>query len=343
MSTDKPLLAFLSYSHKDEALLNALRTHLSPLTRQGIIAQWHDRMILAGTEWAGEIDRNLETADLILLLISPDFIASTYCYDTEMKRALERHDAGEARIIPIILRPCDWHGSPFGRLQALPTDAKPVTGASWHNQDEAFVAVASGIRKAALDWRGRASKAATPSPVPVPRTSLLRPKTPTLAPDEPVAASYPRPKPRPTAFNAYQAGRDILTFVETGLVERMKDIEAAGYIVDHDRREGRICFRVESDSRTIYFLDMWLGGAIGGDKSLGFYDGWGNNSGGSGAMTATATPVLSEESGEPVLEIINFSLLNSRHTQKTYSKEEFLEALWEKIVSTVDQLGRQRR
>src|ERR1035437_2373407 len=130
---------FFSYSHKDEALRDRLEVHLTMLKREGIIETWHDRRITAGDEFAGVIDARLESADLILLLVSADFLNSNYCFDVEMKRALERHAAGEARVIPIILRPCDWHSAPFGRLLAAPKDGKPI--ASWPDLDEAFVDV----------------------------------------------------------------------------------------------------------------------------------------------------------------------------------------------------------
>jgi hypothetical protein len=142
-----PVIMFISYSHRDEKLREELETHLSILRRQGTIAAWNDRKIAAGQEWKGEIDRNLELAQIILLLISPSFVASDYCYDIEMKRALERHEQRDARVIPVILRPVDWKGAPFSKLQALPKDAKPV--ASWKNRDEAFKNVAEGIRKVA--------------------------------------------------------------------------------------------------------------------------------------------------------------------------------------------------
>ena len=137
---------FFSYAHEDEDLRDELEKHLSTLKRQGVITDWHDRKIGAGTEWEGEIDTHLNTAHVILLLISADFMASDYCWDVEVKWAMERHEAEEARVIPIILRPVDWEGAPFGKLQALPMDAKPVT--SWANRDEAFLDVARGIRAA---------------------------------------------------------------------------------------------------------------------------------------------------------------------------------------------------
>lgn len=142
-----PLQLFFSYSHKDEKLRDQLAEHLSALEREGMIAGWHDRRIEAGEEWAGQIDDHLSSADLILLLVSPTFVASRYCYDVEMQSALERHAAGEARVIPVILRPVDWHSLPFGKLQALPKDGKPVS--RWSNRDQAFLDVAQGIRRAA--------------------------------------------------------------------------------------------------------------------------------------------------------------------------------------------------
>ncbi|HYU75958.1 MAG TPA: toll/interleukin-1 receptor domain-containing protein [Ktedonobacteraceae bacterium] len=144
---NKTFEVFFSYSHKDQDLRDQLETQLSLLKRQEFISSWHDRKIGAGEEWAKEIDVHLNTAQIILLLISADFIASDYCYEKEMTRALERHKSGEARVIPIILRPCDWHNSPFGKLQALPTGGQAVTDRSWYSRDEAFSDVAKGIRE----------------------------------------------------------------------------------------------------------------------------------------------------------------------------------------------------
>ncbi|BAY78855.1 TIR protein (plasmid) [Nostoc linckia NIES-25] len=140
-----PVKVFFSYSHKDEALRDELATHLVMMKRQGIIEAWHDREISAGTEWANAIDDNLEVADIILLLVSANFLASDYCYDKEMTRAMERHETRQARVIPIILKPSDWNGAPFGKLEALPKKALPIT--KWQDQDEAFVNVVKGIRR----------------------------------------------------------------------------------------------------------------------------------------------------------------------------------------------------
>jgi hypothetical protein len=139
---------FISYSHEDEKLKNELLKHLSPLRRFGLIQEWHDRLIGAGADWHQEIGNALNRCKLILLLISADFINSDYCYGVEMTRAIDRHESGEARMIPIILRPCRWDGLPFGKYQALPEYGKAVT--SWSNQDEAFTDIASGISKTLL-------------------------------------------------------------------------------------------------------------------------------------------------------------------------------------------------
>ena len=111
-STGAPRSVFISYAHEDEPLRQQLEAHLSLLRRQGLIADWHDCQILAGEEWARDIDEHLETASLILLLISPDFLASEYCYGVEMRRALERHQNDEVQVMPILLRPVDWEGAP---------------------------------------------------------------------------------------------------------------------------------------------------------------------------------------------------------------------------------------
>lgn len=146
---------FFSYSHLDEPLREELEIHLSALKRQGVIETWHDRRIGAGEEFCSAISKNLEEADIILLLVSPYFIASDYCYDIEVTRALERHKAGEARVIPVILHPCDWKSLPFGKLLATPTDGKPIS--KFPNQHDAFLEVALAIRKAADEINKRAA------------------------------------------------------------------------------------------------------------------------------------------------------------------------------------------
>lgn len=140
---------FFSYCHVDEALRDALEVHLSALKRKGAISAWHDRRLVPGTPLDAGISEALEAADVILFLVSADFINSDYCYATEMARALERHEAGEAAVLPIILRPCDWTSTPMGQLVGVPKDGKPIT--TWADRDEAMLDVVRAIRRVVAD------------------------------------------------------------------------------------------------------------------------------------------------------------------------------------------------
>jgi len=141
----QPAKVFISYAREDEALRGMLEKQLTILRRHGLIATWHDRRITAGAEWAQQIAGELEAADLILLLVSADFLASDYIHDIELKRALERHNAKAARVVPVIVRPCMWQYSAFAKLQALPRDAEPVISSRWGSLDVAFQDVAEGL------------------------------------------------------------------------------------------------------------------------------------------------------------------------------------------------------
>jgi hypothetical protein len=144
-----PFEVFISYAHKDRELQDELATHLSLLRRQNIITAWYDSDIIAGTDWNEQILEHLNSARIILLLVSADFLASDFCYSTEMTQALNRHDAKQACVIPIILRPIDWRNGPFAKLQVLPTGGKPVT--QWPTHDEALEGIVQGIRRAIGD------------------------------------------------------------------------------------------------------------------------------------------------------------------------------------------------
>ena len=146
VETSMPVEIFCCCSHVDEAWRRKLETHLKPYQRQGLISLWHDQLIVPGTDWSQAIDTHLETASVILLLVSANFLASDYCYSIEMKRALERHAANEARVVPILVRPVDWTNAPFAHLQALPTDV--VAGIRRVLQD--LPLLAAGVPRAAL-------------------------------------------------------------------------------------------------------------------------------------------------------------------------------------------------
>jgi len=141
---------FLSYAYKDEPWRDELAAYLSNLRWQGIITGWHERNISLGREWSREIDPDLDTAQIILLLVSPDFVHSEYCYSLEMKHALQMHAARQARVIPIMLRPnIDWEDTPFTGLPTLPTYGTPVT--TWPDRQEALLNVVKGIEAAARE------------------------------------------------------------------------------------------------------------------------------------------------------------------------------------------------
>ncbi|UPQ81800.1 toll/interleukin-1 receptor domain-containing protein [Pseudomonas knackmussii] len=140
---------FISYSHKDELHREDLEEHLSMLRREGIIEVWHDRKITAGSEWKNVIDENLDSAEIIIFLISPSFLASDYCHDIELKRALERHESGLTKIVSIIVRACDWQSAGFAKFQALPKDALPIT--LWSDRDSAWLDAVRGLRSHMLE------------------------------------------------------------------------------------------------------------------------------------------------------------------------------------------------
>ena len=144
-----PVTLFYSYAHEDEALRDELQGHLKLLERRGLLAPWHDRRIVPGADWSGAIDGYLRKAELVLLLVSKDFIESDYIMGNELAVAMERQAANAAVVVPIVVRavdldPDDAADLPFLKLQALPTDLRPVT--SWPNRDEAWTNVAKGLR-----------------------------------------------------------------------------------------------------------------------------------------------------------------------------------------------------
>lgn len=157
---------FCSYSHKDEALRQEFESHVTVMRRQNLVQIWHDRQILAASDWAGDIDQHLNTADIVTLFVSSDFLASDYCYEKEMRRAMERAGRKEALVVPIIVRTCDWKDAPFGSLQPIPTDGRAVTG--WPDRDEAWTDVALHLKVTVKEVLRRVQekiKAEIPSPM----------------------------------------------------------------------------------------------------------------------------------------------------------------------------------
>ncbi|MDD9981588.1 MAG: toll/interleukin-1 receptor domain-containing protein [Gammaproteobacteria bacterium] len=155
---------FISYSHRDEEAVRRLKTHMAVLERDGKIETWHDRRLLAGSTIDREIDAQLEGCELFLAVVSPDFLASDYCYSREMEAALGRHHGGETRIVPIIVEPCDWRSTPLGEIKAVPRDGEPI--AKWENPNDAYLDVVNELRRIIDENETKAGAAAVPSSTP---------------------------------------------------------------------------------------------------------------------------------------------------------------------------------
>ncbi|UVF22786.1 toll/interleukin-1 receptor domain-containing protein (plasmid) [Microvirga terrae] len=140
-----PANAFISYSHADEKYLERLHKHLSVLRREGDLQDWSDHKILAGSKLGDTISANLNESTLFIALLSPDYLASTYCYEKEFEQARKMHEQGRIRIVPIILEPCDWLASPFSEFMALPKDGLPIS--EWTNPNNAFLNIVTGLRR----------------------------------------------------------------------------------------------------------------------------------------------------------------------------------------------------
>lgn len=310
---------FFSYSHADEGLRDQLEKQLSMLKRQGVIDTWHDRRIAAGQEFALAIDEQINRDDIILLLVSADFLASNYCYDIEMKRAMERHEAGAAIVIPVILRACDWHHAPFGRLNAVPRDGKPIT--QWADIDEAFLQVAKAVREAAA----RLNKAA-PSQAPATDTSIT---------SHPLsrATEGPRSSNLRLAKSFTQRDKDrfqeeafefMARFFENSLVElaeRNAGIEGVFRRVDANR----FFATVYRDGKDIAKATVYMGG-----------DGFGrgiNYVQGHTTANNTINESVSVEADDQAIYLTTMGMMHfGGHKEKKLSPEGAAELYWENLI-----------
>jgi hypothetical protein len=306
---------FFSYSHKDEDLRDQLEVHLTMLRRQGVISTWHDRRLIAGDSVKDAISDRLEAADIILLLVSADFLASEYCYGVEMACALQRHAAGEARVIPVILRPCDWRQAPFGNLLASPTDGKPVT--KWALPDEAFLDIVNTIRAAAL--MQDSGSAARPEPTPSrgaaekagPRSSNLRLKKEFTERDR---------------DRFLDDGFEFITrFFENSLGElksRNSSIEVAFKRIDATRFTASVYRGGTALARCVIRL--------GGPRHQGITFSHGADSGGNGYNES-----MSVEVGEQALYLkpMGMAMFNSSGPDKALSLEGAAEYYWQMFIT----------
>lgn len=196
---------FFSYAHEDEERRKRLEQHFSFLRREGKTVHWYDGEIKPGADWRGEIEEHLNSADVILLLVSAAFADSDFCYSVEMERALERHRAGEAVVIPIRLHPCDWQRAPFAGLQALPSGDEAIS--EWANTEKALYEVARGVREviegilAERTARPQTIQAGEPDPR---RGRSRRTRLPTLLQPPPTRRRCSRHPPRPLPLHPFR-------------------------------------------------------------------------------------------------------------------------------------------
>jgi hypothetical protein len=261
----KPHNVFIVYARKDEEFRGELTKHLKPLERRGLIRPWHDRMIGAGDDWKNAIDQRLEESDVVLLLVSIDFLASDYCYEIEMKRALERHESGRARVIPILIRDCHWKDAPFAKLQMLPPNAKAV--ASWRNWDKAWSDIVDGIRAAVEDFEKAAITATATAITTATATNAATPQA-TGAPKASDAAVTPELNGAPVT-----ASISFLSKLRPALTEARDAVINSGVLAGFERVTGkhwqnahdRIGWRVFASPKRDCFLFM---GVYHGDLTL---------------------------------------------------------------------------
>ncbi|MBD4128998.1 toll/interleukin-1 receptor domain-containing protein [Xanthomonas citri] len=262
---------FFSYCHADEELRDQLEKQLAMLKHQGIIETWHDRRIVAGQEIDKTIDGHINSDDIILLLISPDFLASSYCYDREMTRALERHDSGDATVIPVILRACEWHHAPFGKLMATPTDGKPVK--QWADLDDAFLQVAKAVRSAATEHARRAGVTKELQAPPSSRPMLDRATVPTEGVDRtPAVVSGPRSSNLRLAKAFTQRDKDrfkteTFEYIAKHFENSLNELQARnpGYEGTFRRVDANRFFTtIYEDGHDVARATIYLGGMLGG-------------------------------------------------------------------------------
>lgn len=316
---------FFSYSHADEDLRNQLETQLAMLKRQGVIETWHDRRIGAGENIDDAIDEHIDTDDIILLLVSPDFIASNYCYDVEMTRALKRHETGSAIVIPVILRACDWHPAPFGKLLATPRDGKPVT--QWPDRDEAFLQIAKAVRDAA----NRLSIGQRASQTPAVTQSTTDPEQAVPA----KAVPGPRSSNLRLSNNFSQRQKDqfkvdtfeyMARYFENSLAElgtRNRGYEGTFRRVDANR----FFAAIYKDGKDVARATVYLGGMIGGINYLQ----------GETTSSNSSNESLSVDADDQMLFLTSMGMSSFGGKREKLSQEGAAELLWGLVIGPLQQ------
>ena len=310
---------FFSYSHKDESHRDKLEVHLTMLKRQGLIETWHDQRIIPGAPIDTTISKMLTTADIVLLLVSPDFLASDYCYDIEMTKALQRHHAGEAVVIPVILRPCDWHEAPFGRLKALPKDGKAVT--KWTDLDDAFLDITNGI-KSVLSPRGAGARGARPSQrTPAIPTADAPRARPVRSSNLRVAKTFSE---RDRDEFLHEAFEYIAKYFDASLEElhnRNPNIEGGFRRIDANRFTA-VAYR---DGKAVARCAVFLGGL--GERGIGYSN---NDAGGGSGFNEMLS--VREDDQTLYLEPMGIAIFRGGDSPRKLTLEGGAEELWSMFV-----------
>ncbi|HZQ13177.1 MAG TPA: toll/interleukin-1 receptor domain-containing protein [Pseudolabrys sp.] len=305
---------FISYSHRDEKALSRLHTHLAMLRRDGTVIVWHDREILVGDEIDKQVDDNLSDSDIFLALVSPDFLASKYCYEREMTEALKRHSDGALRIVPIILEPCDWQSSPLAKLKALPKDGKPIS--IWTNENTAYLDVITELRRILAAAHKPEDRNAITDVSGIHRQPAKRYRI------RKEFDSIDRDDFREKAFAIIRDyfRRSIEELNEIGdplraRFEAMSDHAFSCTVLNKAKRGQEAHITVHADSSTTF----------GGDISYSFSRRAPNN-------TANGFIRIVADEYELYLRLDNFSFMGSRN-EEPRSPEEAAEALWHEFIS----------
>lgn len=315
--------AFISYSHRDESFRQELEVHLAPLRRQGLLSVWHDRRITAGDPLDERISENLESADLILMLISADFVASEYCYTREMTRALERHEAKTARAISIICRPCDFYGLQFAKFVLLPTDAKAVS--SWTDRDAAWVDVVKGIRGALAATTRPVTPQAQPS-------AQIPPASPGRSPPAKPTKSLRLPK----TFTDL----DRHDFLEAAF-ERMWEIFQANAAELEAQSAGVVVRRVRIDAHAFSVRIFFNGAEVGGGAVFHGNRGFGRDQICFSYDASAANNAMNEwfsievADGELALKSGGMLRMRSGSREQPVDADQAAELLWDSILEQV--------
>jgi hypothetical protein len=308
---------FFSYSHADEALRDQLEKQLAMLKNQGVIETWHDRRIPAGDEIDAAIDEHINSDEIILLLISADFIASHYCFNREMARAMERHEAGEAQVIPVILRACDWEHPPLNKLKAVPLDGKPIV--EWPHIDRAMLEVAQAVREAATKF----------TKAPAAPASFGRPTAPGAGP----AINGPRSSNLGLAKTFTQRDRDqfrtetfefIARFFENSLSElgqRNEGIEGVFRRVDANRFFATIYRNGKDVARATIFM-----GGDGFSRGINYVNG-------DTTQSNSLNESLSVDADDQSLYLTSMGMASFGSRDQKLSQEGAAELLWSQLIA----------